>query len=156
MDDELKVLACFKDDVDVILSPKALARKCEMNPGKIQRLLSSLLAQEKIERVSKGRYRLLQTMKTAPDSRLARLVKAVEKTSEIAIHELMLAEPLVGPEDRKEIEHQIAYFARHLVRIRWEMEHGGGLVEVDNDLFERARRIHEWTRMVHEKSKDAK
>lgn len=65
----------------------------------------------------------------------------------------MLTEPLVGKKDKTEIEHQIAYFARHLVRARWETDHGtSDILDVDEKVFKKAKKIHEWSKYVFEKS----
>ena len=57
----------------------------------------------------------------------------------------------MGADDRSEIEHQIAYFARHLVRSRWALEQETfDSVEVSEDTFRRARKIHEWSKFVFE------
>ena len=85
------------------------------------------------------------------------LSKTLEKTCAIAIHELMLTEPLVGKKDKVEIEHQIAYFARHMVRAGWELDHGTtDIVDVDEKVFKKAKKIHEWSKYVFEKSLAAK
>jgi len=59
--------------------------------------------------------------------------------------------------DKEEIERQIAYFARHLVKARWELNKAApDLQEVDEEVFLRARRIHEWSKLVFEDSRAGK
>ena len=64
---------------------------------------------------------------------------------------------VVGKEDNEEIEHQIAYFARHLIKSRWESNKDTpDLEELDVEVFTRASKIHEWSKLVFEDSRARK
>ncbi len=161
--EEEKIMAKFEKDKDKIFTPKVLEKSCKMDINKVRSVLSKLLKEEKIERVSRGKYRYakppkpVKPAKPLSKDKIERYLKTLEKTCEIAIHELMLTEPLVGKEDKAEIEHQIAYFARYLIKSRWELKHGSKeLVDVEEHVFKKARRIHEWSKFVFEKSKTKK
>ncbi len=138
-----------------------------MEPGKVSYVLSKLMDEGKIKRVSRGMYKYATKKQAAkkPSKKppkkalpqklskenIARYLATLEKTCEIAIYELMLTEPFVGTDDKAEIEHQIAYFARHLVRARWALEQEGfDNIEVSEETFRRARKIHEWSKFVFE------
>lgn len=161
-----KILAKFKDNPNKIFAPKDLQKACKVNIGRVRSILPKLMKQKKIVRVSRGKYRHAKPSKPSKPSKppkplskdkMKRYLTTLEKTCEIAIHELMLTESLVGKDDKKEIEHQIAYFARYLVKARWEAKHGSKeLVDVDEAIFKKAKRIHEWSKYVFEKSRDKK
>jgi len=167
MNEKERIMARFDKEKDRIFTPKWLAKSCRMEPGKVSYVLSKLMDEGKIKRVSRGMYKYAEKkkpakktpkkkpMKTLPKKlskeNIARYLATLEKTCEIAIYELMLTEPFVGTDDRVEIEHQIAYFARHLVRARWALEQEGfDSVEVSEETFRRARKIHEWSKFVFE------
>lgn len=158
-----KIMAKFEGNEDDIFTPKGLEKTCKMDINKVRSILSKLLKEKRIERVSRGKYRYAKPRKAAKPpkplskDKIKRYLKTLEKTCEIAIHELMLTEPLVGKEDKEEIEHQIAYFAKYLIKSRWELKHGSKeLVDVEEHVFKKARRIHEWSKFVFEKSKTKK
>ena len=171
MNEKERILARFEKEKDRVFTPKWLAKSCRMEPGKVSYVLSKLMEEGKVKRVSRGMYKFAEKKKTAkkPSKKpakkapkkalpmklskenLARYLATLEKTCEIAIYELMLAEPFVGSDDRSEIEHQIAYFARHLVRARWALEQETfDNMDVSEETFMRARRIHEWSKFVFE------
>ncbi len=157
MKDIEKITACFEKDSKKLFTPKEIEKTCKMEAKKVRNLLAKLLKQGKIERVSRGKYRLSEPMKPLSKDSIKRYFKTLEKTCEIAIHELMLTESLVGKEDKEEIEHQIAYFARHLVKVRWELNRGTiDSMEIDEEVFKRARKIHEWSKFVFEDSQARK
>lgn len=161
-----KIMAKFEGNEDDIFTPKGLGKACKMDINKVRSILSKLLKEGKIERVSRGKYRYAKPLKPVKPpkipkpiskDKIKRYLKTLEKTCEIAIHELMLTEPLVGKEDKAEIEHQIAYFAKYLIKARWELKHGSKeLVDVEEHVFKKARRIHEWSKFVFEKSQTKK
>jgi hypothetical protein len=104
--------------------------------------------------VARGKYRYLEPPEAVSEEEIRRYLKALEKTAEIAIHELMLTEGIVGKEERKEIEHQIAYFARKMVKARWELEHGmKGDIPLEEGAFDRAKKIHQWSKYMFELSR---
>lgn len=122
-----------------------------MDAKRVQNVLKKLLKQGKVVRISRGRYRHPQ--KALSKENVRRYLKTLERTCELAIHELMLTEPMVGKEDRSEIEKQIAYFARHLVSVRWELDRGSlDSIHMDERIFKRAQKIHEWSKFVFERS----
>ncbi|MEE9150771.1 MAG: hypothetical protein V3U20_02940 [Thermoplasmata archaeon] len=161
-----KITAQFERKKDKIFTPKDLEKVCKVDIDRVRVILSKLLKNKKIVRVSRGKYRYAKPPKRVkpakPSRRLSKdkiksYLTTLEKTCEIAIHELMLTEPLVGKEDKAEIEHQMAYFARYLIKSRWELKHGSkDLVDVDEKVFNKARRIHEWSKFVFEKSQAKK
>lgn len=171
MNEKERILARFEKEKDRIFTPKWLAKSCRIEPSKVSYVLSKLMDDGKVKRVSRGMYKYATKKKPAkkPSKKppkkgkkkalpkklskenLARYLATLEKTCEIAIYELMLTEPFVGSDDRNEIEHQIAYFARHLVRARWALEQEAfDNVEVTEETFRRARKIHEWSKFVFE------
>lgn len=171
MNERERIMARFEKERDRIFTPKWLAKSCRMEPGKVSYVLSKLVDEGKVKRVSRGMYKFAEKRKptkkpkTKPATKtperklpaklskenIARYLATLEKTCEIAIYELMLAEPYVGAEDRAEIEHQIAFFARHLVRARWALEQEAFEgVDVNEETFRRARKIHEWSKFVFE------
>lgn len=173
LNEKERILARFEKEKDRIFTPKWLAKSCRMEPGKVSYILSKLVEEGRIKRVSRGMYSYTAKRKSAPRTpkkpqknsarkppgkapklskeNRARYLATLEKTCEIAIYELMLAEPFVGVEDRTEIEHQIAYFARHLVQARWMLEQEAfDTVDINEETFTRARRIHEWSKFVFE------
>jgi hypothetical protein len=179
MNEKERILARFEKEKDRIFTPKWLAKSCRMEPGKVSYVLSKLMDEGKVKRVSRGMYKHAEKKKAAkkPSKKpakkpakkspkkgkkkalsmklskenLARYLATLEKTCEIAIYELMLTEPFVGTDDKTEIEHQIAYFARHLVRSRWALEQEAfENVEVTEETFRRARKIHQWSKFVFE------
>ncbi|UCE74065.1 MAG: hypothetical protein JSV56_13765 [Methanomassiliicoccales archaeon] len=148
-----KILSYFEKNSEKIFTPKDLEKASGLGIKNVRGILQKLLKQEKIIRVSRGKYRYPKAKKTLSKEDAKRYLSALEKTCEIAIHELMLTEPFVGKEERPEIEHQIAYFARYLVKARWELEHGSGeLAEMEEAAFKRARKIHEWHKFIFERS----
>lgn len=154
-----KILAHFENNRNEIYTPKELEEICGVDIRRVRNILPKLLGQNEIERVSRGKYRYAKPSKPAKPpkplskDKIERYLTTLERTCEIAIHELMLTEPLVGKEDKAEIEHQIAYFARYLVRSRWDLRHGPkDPVDVDEAVFKKARRIHEWSKYVFEQS----
>lgn len=151
-----KILGQFEKNKNKIFTPKELEEICKVKTSKVRSILKKLLDEEKIEKVTRGKYKYAKPAKPPKplsEEKLKRYLTTIEKTCEIAIHELMLTEPLVGEEDRVEIEHQMAFFARHLVKSRWELKHGfREPVDVDDTIFKKARRIHEWSKYVFEKS----
>ncbi|UCE39188.1 MAG: type IV toxin-antitoxin system AbiEi family antitoxin domain-containing protein [Thermoplasmata archaeon] len=152
-DETNRILTFFQSKKDEIFTPKDIAKACAVDIHRVRSILSKLSKQNKIERVERGKYRFAEHVKSKMDDKVKRYLSTLEKTCAIAIHELMLTEPLVGKKDKAEIEHQIAYFARILVRSRWELEHGTSEdFDVDEKVFKRARKIHEWSKMVFEKS----
>lgn len=149
-----KIMRCLKNDRDRVFTPKELGTICRMDARRVNNILARLLRQEKVKRVSRGKYRYSQPGEAPSKEQLKRYFTTLEKTCEIAIHELMLTEPLVGKDDRVEVEHQIAYFARHLVKVRWELNKGSlESMDMDEDIFKRARKIHEWSKFVFEQSR---
>ncbi|UCG69891.1 MAG: hypothetical protein JSV09_02390 [Thermoplasmata archaeon] len=161
-----KILAKFAGNPDKIFTPKDLQKACKVNINRVRRILTKLMKQNKIVRVSRGQYRYAKPSKPSKPAKppkplskdkMNRYLTTLEKTCEIAIHELMLTESLVGKDDKKEIEHQIAYFARYLVKARWEAKHGSKeIVDVDEAIFKKAKRIHEWSKYIFEKSRERK
>ncbi len=154
-----KIYAKFEKNKNKIFTPKVLEKSCRMDINKVRSGLSKLLKEKRIERVSRGKYRYskpsIPAKPTKPLSKekIERYLQTLEKTCEIAIHELMLTEPLVGKEDKSEIEHQMAYFARYLIKSRWELKYGPKeLIDVDEAIFKKARRIHEWSKYIFDKS----
>ncbi len=175
MNEKERIMARFEKEKDRIFTPKWLAKSCRMEPGKVSYVLSKLMEEGKVKRVSRGMYKYAEKKKAAKKptkkpankppkkgkkkalpmklsmENLARYLATLEKTCEIAIYELMLTEPFVGTDDKTEIEHQIAYFARHLVKARWALEQEAfESVEVTEETFRRARKIHEWSKFVFE------
>ena len=171
MNEKERIMARFEREKDRIFTPKWLAKSCRMEPGKVSYVLSKLMEEGKVKRVSRGMYKYAEKKKAAkkPSKKpakkspkkvpsmklskenLARYLAPLATTCELAISELMLTEPFVGADDRTEIEHQIAYFARHLVRSRWALEQETfDSVEVSEETFRRARKIHEWSKFVFE------
>lgn len=154
-----KIYAKFEKKKNKIFTPKVLEKSCRMDINKVRSALSKLLKEKRIVRVSRGKYRYSKPPKPAKPTKplskekIERYLQTLEKTCEIAIHELMLTEPLVGKEDKSEIEHQMAYFARYLIKSRWELKYGPKeLIDVDEAIFKKARRIHEWSKYVFDKS----
>jgi hypothetical protein len=169
MKDTEKILAKFKGNPNKIFAPKDLQEACKVNINGVRSTLTKLMKQKKIIRVSRGKYRYARPskpvkpakppkpLKPLSKDKMKRYLNTLEKTCEIAIHELMLTESLVGKDDRKEIEHQIAFFARYLVKARWEAKHGSKeLLDVDEAIFKKAKRIHEWSKYVFEKNRGNK
>jgi hypothetical protein len=157
MKDLEKVAACFEKDKKKIFTSKEIEKKSKIDAKKVRTLLTKLLKQGKIERVSRGKYRFSEPKKPPSKDSIKRYLKTLEKTCEIAIHELMLTESLVGKEDREEIVYQIAYFARNLIRVRWELDKGPmESIEIDEEVFSRARKIHDWSKFVFEDSQARK
>jgi hypothetical protein len=152
-DDNERILAYFETKADEIFTPKDIEKDCTVSINKVRKILTNLVKQEKIVRVERGKYRYAGPIMDQVDDKVKRYLSTLEKTCAIAIHELMLTEPLVGKSDKTEIEHQIAYFARILVRSRWELDHGtSDSVDIDEKVFKKAKKIHEWSKMVFEKS----
>ena len=161
-----KILAKFENNKDEIFTPKDLQKACRVDINRVRSSLTKLMKQNKIIRVSRGKYRYAKPSKPSKPAKppkplskdkMKRYLTTLEKTCEIAIHELMLTEPLVGKDDKKEIEHQIAFFARYLVKARWEIKYGSKeLVDVDEAIFKKAKRIHEWSKYIFEKSREKK
>lgn len=153
MDDTETILELLKKDKDSIYTPKELEEKSGLEKNQVRGALSKLIEEEMIERVERGKYRYSGPPLPDMDDKVKRYLSTLEKTCAIAIHELMLTEPLVGKADKAEIEHQIAYFARIMVRSRWELDHGtSDFVDIDEKVFKKAKKIHEWSKMVFEKS----
>jgi hypothetical protein len=158
-----KILAKFEQNRDEIFTPKQLEKACKVNINKVRSALPKLIKDGIIVRVSRGKYRYAKPsippkpVKPLSKDKIERYLNTLEKTCEIAIHELMLTEALVGNEDKAEIEHQMAYFARYLIKSRWELKYGPKeLIDVDEGIFKKARRIHEWSKYVFEKSQAKK
>jgi hypothetical protein len=148
-----RILTYFETKAGEIFTPKDIEKDCAVDMYKVRRILTNLVKQEKIERVERGKYRYAGPIMDQVDDKVKRYLSTLEKTCAIAIHELMLTEPLVGKSDKTEIEHQIAYFARILVRSRWELDHGtSDSVDIDEKVFKKAKKIHEWSKMIFEKS----
>jgi hypothetical protein len=148
-----RILTYFETNYEDIFTPKDIEKACAVDMYKVRRILTNLVKQEKIERLERGKYRYAGPVMDQVDDKVKRYLSTLEKTCAIAIHELMLTEPLVGKSDKVEIEHQIAYFARILVRSRWELDHGtSDSVDIDEKVFKKAKKIHEWSKMVFEKS----
>jgi hypothetical protein len=161
--EEEKIMAKFEKNKDKIFTPKGLEKACRMDINKVRSVLSKLLKEKRIVRISRGKYRYtkppkpVKPAKPLSKDKIERYLQTLEKTCEIAIHELMLTEPLVGKEDKSEIEHQMAYFARYLIKSRWELKYGSKeLVDVDEAIFKKARRIHDWSKYIFEKSQPKK
>ena len=152
-DDNERILELFRKDKDSIHTPKELEEASGLGKSKVRNALSKLMEQNMIERAERGKYRYAGPTMAEVDDKVKRYLSTLEKTCAIAIHELMLTEPLVGKSDKTEIEHQIAYFARILVRSRWELDHGtSDSVDIDEKVFKKAKKIHEWSKMIFEKS----
>jgi predicted transcriptional regulator len=148
-----RIFKIFEKDKSKLFTPKELAKMTGIKPNKIQNILKTLLSEDNIERVSRGKYSFTKPKAQLSKEHLKRYITTLEKTCEIAIHELMLTEPLVGKEDLAEIEHQIAFFARHLIKARWALDKDtSGSVDIDEEVFSRARKIHDWSKFVFEDS----
>ena len=153
MSDYEKIMKLFENNKSKIFSPKDLADESGIAANKVRNILSKLLRKESIVKVSRGKYQHPTPAKVLPKEHIKRYISALEKTCEIAIHELMLTESLVGKKDKAEIEHQIVYFARHLVKARWELDKGPiDSIDINEEIFKRARKIHDWSKMVFEES----
>jgi hypothetical protein len=154
MDNEKKILIYFENRPEKLISPKELEKATKLESRKVRSALNKLLSRDCIVRVERGKYRYLEPVEQVSEEEVRRYLKALEKTSEIAIHELMLTESIVGEEEKKEIEHQIAYFAKKLVKARWELEHGlSGDIPLDEGAFSRANKIHQWSKYMFELSR---
>jgi hypothetical protein len=154
MDDKKKVLIFFKNRSDKTITPKELEKGTRLDTNRVRKVLGKLLSEGHIERVSRGKYRFLEPEEQYSYEDIIRYLKTLEKTCQIAIHELMLTESIVGKDEISEIEHQIAYFARKLVWARWEQEYGpGDEVPYDEATFKRAKKIHEWSQYMFALSK---
>jgi hypothetical protein len=154
LDDTKKIMIYFENRPENIISPKELEKSTKLSQNRVRSAITKLLSQERIIRVARGKYRFLAEVEHVSEDDVIRYLKALEKTAEIAIHELMLTESIVGEEERKEIEHQIAYFARKLVKAKWELEHGlSGEIPLDEDAFSRANKIHQWSKYMFQLSR---
>jgi hypothetical protein len=152
-----KILIYFENRTEKTITPKELEKATKLDSNRVRSAIKKLLSQEKIKRVSRGKYQFLEPKEPLSAADFTRYLQALEKTSEIAIHELMLTESLVNKEDLGEIEHQIAYFARRMVKARWELEHGTGEdFPFDEAAFTRAKKIHQWSQYMFELSKKKK
>lgn len=148
-----EILKIFQKEENKTFTPKDLVKKTGMESRKIQNILKKLISQKKIERIARGKYGYMKPKVQITKEHLKRYITTLEKTCEIAIHELMLTEPLVGKEDLAEIEHQIAYFARHLIKARWALDRDTSeSIDIDDEVFMRARKIHDWSKFVFEDS----
>jgi hypothetical protein len=148
-----KILKIFEKEKEKTFTPKELAKISKIKSDKIGNILKKLTSQKKIEKVARGKYRYLEPKLELSRNHITRYITTLEKTCEIAIHELMLTEPLVGEDDKAEIEHQIAYFARHLIRARWALDRNSiETVDINDEVFMRARKIHDWSKFVFEDS----
>ena len=157
LDDTKKIMIYFENRPEQIISPKELERSTTLSQSRVRSTITKLLSKEQIIRVSRGKYRFLPPVEHVSEDEIRRYLKALEKTAEIAIHELILTESIVGEEERKEIEHQIAYFARRMVKARWELEHGTGEdFPFDEAAFTRAKKIHQWSQYMFELSRKKK
>jgi hypothetical protein len=146
-----KILTIFEKKKDNIFTPAELAKKSKLNSKRTRSAINSLLSQNKIERVSRGKYRLVKPISIPTPKEFKRYLKTLEKTCEIAIHELMLTESLVDESQIPEIEHQIAYFARRLVKARWDLKQGTlDDTSFDEAAFLRAKKIHQWSQYMFE------
>jgi len=154
LDDTKKIMIYFENRPEQIISPKELERSTMLSQSRVRSIITKLLSQEKIIRISRGKYRFLAPVEHVSEEEIRRYLKALEKTAEIAIHELILTESIVGEEERKEIEHQIAYFARKLVKAKWELDHGlSGEIPLEEGVFSRANKIHQWSKYMFELSR---
>jgi hypothetical protein len=154
MDDQKKVLIYFQNRTDKLLAPKDIEKGTRLDTKRVRKTLDALLKDGKIERVSRGKYRYLEPKKQFSYADIERYLKTLEKTCQIAIHELMLTESIAGKDELSEIEHQIAYFARKMVWARWELEYGkGDEIPYDEPTFKRAKKIHEWSQYMFALSK---
>jgi hypothetical protein len=152
-----KILIYFENRADKTITPKELEKATKLDSNRVRSTIKKLLSEKKIKRVSRGKYQVVESREPLSDGDFTRYLQALEKTSEIAIHELMLTESLVSKEDVGEIEHQIAYFARRMVKARWELEHGTGEeFPFDEAAFTRAKKIHQWSQYMFELSKKKK
>jgi sugar-specific transcriptional regulator TrmB len=157
MDKMEKVSRLFNNNENADFSPKEVATATELPVTSVYKVLKKLVEDGEIEKVKRGRYKQIDKKPKAITDNLHYL-NTIGKTCEIAIHELIIAESLLKDEENTtEIEHQIAYFARYLVKVLWELEQETyKIIDVDKNLFNRAEKIHEWTNMVFEKRKKAK
>jgi hypothetical protein len=152
-----KILIYFENRTDKTISPKEIEKATKLDSKKVQSALKKLLTQNKITRISRGKYRYLPPRVPLSEADYTRYLQALEKTAEIAIHELMLTESLVNEDELAEVEHQIAYFARRMVKARWELEHGSGEdFPFDEAAFTRAKKIHQWSQYMFELAKKKK
>jgi hypothetical protein len=153
-DSTKKIFTIFEKQKDNLFTPKELEKKSKFESRKVRSALNTLISQEKIQRVSRGKYRYLAPLPAPTNEEMKRYLLALEKTCEIAIHELMLTESLVGKDQIGEIEHQIAYFARRMVKARWDLEQGSSEdTAFDEDAFSRAKKIHQWSQYMFELSR---
>jgi Fe2+ or Zn2+ uptake regulation protein len=150
-----KITKLFEESKDKEFAPKDVAKTTKLSKSAVYKALSRLTEEGIIVKVAKGRYRF-QESDLQDQIRNARYLNTIGKTCEIAIHELMIAESLLNEEESKaEIEHQLAYFARHLVKVLWELEQETyRMIKVDEHLFERAEKIHEWSNYVFNSRKE--
>lgn len=156
-DSTKKILIYFENRQEKTITPKQLEKATKLDSSRVRSTLKKLLSQKKIKRVSRGKYQYMEPREPLSEADFTRYLQALEKTSEIAIHELMLTESLVSGEELAEIEHQIAYFARRMVKARWELEHGTGEdFPFDEAAFTRAKKIHQWSQYMFELSKKKK
>lgn len=152
-----KIMNRFEKNKGTVFTAKELEKICKIDAKTVRNILAKLLRRNKVVRISRGKYRYPKPEMTLSKEQIARYITTLEKTCEIAIYDLMLAEAFVGKDDMAEIEHQIAYFARYLVKVRWESEHGGSdFVDVDDTMFKRAKKIHAWSKFVFERSRTKK
>ncbi len=154
MDDVKKIRIYFENRPDQAITPKELEKATKLSNNQVRAALNKLLSEELIIRVARGKYRYLEPPEAVSEEEIRRYLKALEKTAEIAIHELMLTESIVDEEEAREIEHQIAYFARKMVKARWELEHGmKGDIPLEEGTFDRAKKIHQWSKYMFELSR---
>ncbi len=155
MDNLDKISKLFEEGKEKEFAPKDITKATKLSKNAVYKALSILTKEGKIIKVAKGRYRY-QESDLQDQIRTFRYLNTIGKTCEIAIHELMIAESLLNEEESKvEIEHQVAYFARHLVKALWELEQETyRMIEVDEHLFERAEKIHEWSNYVFNSRKE--
>lgn len=147
------ILARFEKNKDKAFTAGDLKKACQIDIPRVRSVLSRLIKEGRIVRIERGKYRYAVPIELQMDDKIKRYLATLEKTCAIAIHELMLTEPLVSKKEKSEIEHQIAYFARILVKSRWELEHGTmDTVDVDETIFRKAKKIHEWSKYVFEQS----
>lgn len=152
-----KILIYFENRTEKTITPKELEKATKLDSNKVRSAIKKLLSQNKIKRVARGKYQVVESREPLSEADLTRYLQALEKTSEIAIHELMLTESLVSEKELAEIEHQIAYFARRMVKARWELEHGTGEeFPFDEAAFNRAKKIHKWSLYMFDLAKKKK
>lgn len=155
MDDLDKISKFFEENKEKDFAPKDIVKATKLSRNAVYKALGKLTKEGKIIKVTKGRYRH-QESDLQDRIKNVRYLNTIGKTCEIAIHELMIAESLLDEEEsRVEIEHQVAYFARPLVKVLWELEQETyRRIKVDEHLFDRAEKIHEWSNYVFNSRKE--